>query len=110
MFNCLVSRLSLALLVLGAVAYAAEWNVLVVPEIEMPGHSLAVLAAYPGLSCTDEPLSLRPFLKGPNIEEVFCAGNEKVHEFLQDVLAEVITLFPSPFNHMGVKWMREAAD
>jgi hexosaminidase len=95
------------------VAYAAERNVVVVPEIEMPGHSLAALAAYAGLSCTGEALSIHPFLKGPNIhEEVFCAGNEKVYEFLQDVLTEVITLFPAPFIHIGgdevpkTRWMK----
>ncbi len=84
------------------VAYAADRKVLVIPEIELPGHSLAALASYPNLSCTGGPVSIHPFLQGVNIhEEVFCAGNEKVYEFLQDVLTEVVELFPSPFIHIG---------
>jgi hexosaminidase len=81
------------------VAYAKKHYITVVPEIEMPGHALAALAAYPEYSCTGGP-----FLVG-NIwgvlEDVFCAGNEKTFEFLQDVLTEVFDLFPGEIIHVG---------
>ena len=81
------------------VAYAASRHVTIVPEIEMPGHALAALASYPELSCTGGP-----FHVGAHwgiYEDVYCAGNEKTFEFLENVLAEVIELFPSPCVHIG---------
>jgi hexosaminidase len=68
----------------------------------MPGHSLAALAVFPALSCTGGPFEIHPFFEGPHIhEDIFCAGNDDTFHFLQDVLAEVIALFPSDFVHVG---------
>ncbi len=73
------------------VAYAAERHITVIPEIEMPGHSEEVLAAYPQLACSGKPYT--------NAD--LCIGNEATFEFLQNVLAEVIELFPSKQIHIG---------
>lgn len=81
------------------VAYAAKRYITVVPEIEMPGHSVAALASYPELGCTGGPYSVRN--KWGIAEDVYCAGNEKVFTFLKDVLDEVLALFPSTFIHIG---------
>jgi len=81
------------------VEHAASRFVTVVPEIEMPGHSMAALASYPELGCTGGPYKVRTFW---DIEEnVYCAGNEKVFEFLEDVLTEVMALFPGRYIHIG---------
>lgn len=81
------------------VKYARNRYITVVPEIEMPGHSVAALAAYPELSCTGGPFEV---LKIWGIsEEVYCAGKEETFEFLQNVLDEVIELFPSEYIHIG---------
>lgn len=81
------------------VAYAASRFITVVPEIEMPGHAMGALASYPELGCTGGPYKVRPFW---GIEEdVFCAGNENVFGFLENVLDEVLSLFPSEFIHIG---------
>ena len=81
------------------VAYAKSRYVTVVPEIEMPGHSVAALAAYPELSCSGGPFEVST-VWGPK-KDVYCAGNEKTFEFLQNVLSEVCELFPSEFIHIG---------
>ncbi len=81
------------------VAYAASRFVTVVPEIEMPGHSVAALAAYPHLSCTGGPHEVAN--RWGVFHDVYCAGNDQVFDFLQDVLDEVIELFPSPYIHIG---------
>jgi hexosaminidase len=81
------------------IAYAAERFVTIVPEIEMPGHSQAALASVPGLSCRDQKFKVLTHW-GVN-QEVYCAGNEKVFEFLQDVLTEVAELFPGGYIHIG---------
>jgi len=81
------------------VAYAAQRFITVVPEIEMPGHSLAALACYPDLSCSGGPFEVQT-LWGVH-KEVFCAGNERTFAFLEDVLSEVLDLFPSPYIHVG---------
>lgn len=81
------------------VAYAAARHITVVPEIEMPGHTEAVLAAFPHLGCTGGPYAVRQ-LWGIS-KEVFCAGNDRVFEFLEGVLEEVLELFPSEFIHIG---------
>lgn len=81
------------------VAYAAKRHVMVVPEIEMPGHSVAALAAYPHLSCTGEPLKVET--NWGVFKDIYCAGNDSTFIFLQDVLSEVIELFPSPYIHIG---------
>ncbi|MEP0848246.1 MAG: family 20 glycosylhydrolase [Phycisphaerae bacterium] len=81
------------------VAYAKSRYVTIVPEIEMPGHCLAALAAYPELSCTGGPFEVRT--EWGVEENVYCAGNEKTFEFLESVLAEVIDLFPGQYIHIG---------
>jgi hexosaminidase len=81
------------------VAYASERHITIMPEIEMPGHSMAALAAYPELSCTGGPFKVACRF-GPTWD-IFCAGKERVFEFLQNVLDEVMALFPSPFVHIG---------
>ncbi len=73
------------------VKYAADRYITVIPEIEMPGHSEEVLAVYPQLSCTGKPYT----------SSEFCIGNEETFEFLENVLAEVIEIFPSEFIHVG---------
>jgi hexosaminidase len=70
-----------------------------VPEIEIPGHSLAALAAYPQLSCTGGPFSVPEAWGNP--ESIYCAGNEQTFKFLEDVLSEVADLFPGPYIHIG---------
>jgi hexosaminidase len=81
------------------VDYAKKHFITIVPEIEMPGHSLAALAAYPELSCSGGPF--RVGTEWGIFYDVYCAGKEKTFEFLQDVLTEVIDLFPSEFVHIG---------
>jgi hexosaminidase len=81
------------------VAYARSRHVTIVPEIEMPGHSVAALAAYPELSCTGGPFKVST--RWGVHEDVYCAGNERTFEFLEGVLSEVIDLFPSEFIHVG---------
>jgi hexosaminidase len=81
------------------VKYAQDRYITVVPEIEMPGHALAALTAYPELSCTGGP-----FKVGQTwgvFDDIFCAGNEQTFAFLQDVLTEVMPLFPSKIVHIG---------
>ncbi|HDT12722.1 MAG TPA: beta-N-acetylhexosaminidase [Candidatus Aminicenantes bacterium] len=82
------------------VAYAASRHITVVPEIEMPGHAMAALAAYPELSCTGGPFTVKPGGYWP-ITDVFCPGREATFEFLEDVLREVVALFPGPYVHIG---------
>lgn len=81
------------------VAFAQSRFVNVVPEIEMPGHSLAALAAYPELACTDGPFEVGT--RWGVYADVYCAGNEKSFEFLEKVIDHVVTLFPGPFFHVG---------
>jgi hexosaminidase len=81
------------------VDYARKRFITIVPEIEMPGHSLAALAACPELSCSGGPFKVGT--EWGVIYDVYCAGNEKTFEFLQDVLTEVIELFPGDFIHIG---------
>jgi hexosaminidase len=81
------------------VAYAAERHITVIPEIEMPGHATAALAAYPELGCTGGPYEV--ITRWGVFEDVFCAGNDKTFEFLEDVLTEVTELFPSQYIHIG---------
>ena len=81
------------------VEYARQRYITVVPEIEMPGHSLAALAAYPEYSCTGGPFKVRT--KWGIEPDVYCAGNDQTIAFLQDVLTEVLALFPSEFIHIG---------
>ena len=82
------------------VEYAATRNVMVIPEIEMPGHTSEVFAAYPELSCRGTYIPVNPGSYWPNVD-IFCAGKEEVFGFLEDVLGEVIELFPGPYVHIG---------
>lgn len=81
------------------VAYAKELHITIIPEIEMPGHSRAALAAYPELSCTGKKQEI------PNnwgvFKDIYCAGNDKTFEFIEDVLDEIIDLFPGSYIHIG---------
>ena len=81
------------------VAYAKERFITVVPEIEMPGHSLAALASYPELSCSGGPFKVGTEWGVNN--DVYCAGSEKTFQFLEDVITEVVALFPGQFFHIG---------
>ena len=81
------------------VAYAKEHFITVVPEIEMPGHALAALAAYPDLSCSGGPFKVGT--EWGVMNDVFCAGQEKTFQFLEDVITEVAALFPGQFFHIG---------
>lgn len=81
------------------VAYAADRNITVIPEIEMPGHATAALAAYPEYSCTGGPFTVEN--KFGVHKDVFCAGNDKVFDFLENILTEIMALFPSEYIHIG---------
>jgi hexosaminidase len=81
------------------VAYAKERFITIIPEIEMPGHALAALAAYPELSC-DASKTYEVGTKWGVYDDVFCP-NENTFAFLQDVLTEVMDLFPSKYIHIG---------
>lgn len=85
------------------VAYAAERQIEVVPEIDMPAHSNSALAAYPHLACpvVKEYIGVLPGLGGRNSEIIYCAGNDSVYAFLQDVMDEILELFPSRYIHIG---------
>lgn len=92
------------------VAHAAKLHITVVPEIEMPGHSRSVLAAYPDLACGDTrtevdrffdfPMGATTFPMVPG-NNVFCAGDEDSFRLLEGVLAEVMEIFPSRYIHCG---------
>lgn len=81
------------------VNYAQSRFITVVPEIEMPGHSTAAIATYPQLSCTGGPFEVGT-LWGI-YKDIYCAGNEDTFRFIEDVLSEVIELFPSKYIHIG---------
>jgi hexosaminidase len=81
------------------VEYARQREVMIVPEIEMPGHSMAVIAAYPELSCRGESVEVR--LEGGVSPYNLCPSNEKVYDFIADVFDEIVEIFPSPYIHIG---------
>ena len=81
------------------VGYAADRHVRVVPEIDVPGHTSAMLAAYPELSCSGDPVPLRT---RPGIyRTALCPGKEAVYKVLREVFAEVTALFPDRYVHVG---------
>lgn len=81
------------------IKYAADRQITIIPEIEMPGHALGALASYPHLGCRGEGYKVRTTW---NIsDEVFCVGRETTFDFLEDVLDEVCDLFPSEYIHIG---------
>ncbi|WP_204376154.1 glycoside hydrolase family 20 protein [Hymenobacter coccineus] len=81
------------------VRYAAARHITVIPEIEMPGHALAALAAYPALGCTGGPYQTATFWGV--FDDVYCAGNEATFSFLEGVMDEVAAIFPSRYLHIG---------
>jgi len=87
------------------ITYAKERNITVVAEIEMPGHSMAALAAYPELACdlpARQPFEVHLFWEGTQgFSPPLCAGNERVFEMFGEILSEVMELFPSEFIHVG---------
>ena len=83
------------------IAYAAQRNVTIVPEIEMPGHVASAIAAYPFLSCTQKPQLPMTGGNYSNLSSNYCPGNEEVFTFLENVLDEVIALFPGQYIHIG---------
>ena len=99
------------------VKYAADRYITIVPEIEMPGHGSAAIAAYPSLSCFPEEPTIKYFPKnckwggdstGKQVQQtwgvfsdVFCAGKDETFKFLQDVIDEIIPLFPGKYIHVG---------
>lgn len=84
------------------VQYASAKYVDIVPEIDVPGHSLALIASYPGLSCTKTPqqvLAGDPW--NPSRTNVLCVGNDSVYRYLDVIFEEIASLFPSQYIHMG---------
>lgn len=81
------------------VEYAAARGITIIPEIDLPGHMLAALTAYPKLGCTGGPYEV--WQRWGVSDDVLCAGREETMQFLEDVLAEVADLFPSEYFHVG---------
>lgn len=84
------------------VAYAQARNITIVPEIEMPGHSQAAMAAFPELSCHPSVhFGISGDFYANKVEGNYCAGNDAAFNFIQDVLTEVMAIFPSKYIHVG---------
>lgn len=81
------------------VAYAAERHITVIPEIDMPGHMLAALASYPELGCTGGPYQVGHYWGV--YKDVLCVSNERIYQFVEDVLTEIMEIFPSDVIHIG---------
>ncbi len=81
------------------VAYCKERHIDVIPEIDLPGHTMAIIASYPELSCEKEKIDV--CMKQGIFADILCAGNEKVYEFIFELLDEIIPLFPSEYFHIG---------
>ena len=81
------------------VKYAAERNITIIPEIDLPGHMVAVLATYPKLGCTGGPYKVRE--TWGVAEDVLCAGNDETYDFIKNILEEVTEIFPSEYIHIG---------
>lgn len=79
--------------------YAAQRHIEVVPEVDIPGHTVAILAAYPELSCSH--LRTDTVVVGHTTNRMVCAANERSYEVLTDVISELAALFPSPYIHLG---------
>ncbi len=92
------------------VAYAADRHITVIPEIDMPGHMQAALTAYPELGCTGGPYEV--WKMWGISDDVLCAGNDATLQFIDDVLGEIIQIFPSEYIHVGgdecpkVRWQQ----
>ena len=83
------------------IAYAQEHFITIIPEIDLPGHQLAAITTYPELGCTGGPYEV--WTQWGVSDDVICAGNEKAMTFLEDVLGEVIDLFPSEYIHASIR-------
>ena len=84
------------------VRYAKARGIEVIPEIDMPGHALSMIAAYPDLACVDEPVEVATRYGVTDFsKKLFCAGSEKTFEFLFALLDEVLEVFPSSYVHIG---------
>lgn len=81
------------------VDYAAARGITIIPEIDLPGHMLAALAAYPELGCTGGPYEV--WTRWGVSEDVLCVGKEETFKFLEDVLSEICDIFPSKYIHIG---------
>ncbi len=81
------------------VAYAAERYINIIPEVDLPGHMLAALASYPEFGCTGGPYEVEK--TWGVFDDVLCVGNEQAMQFLEDVMTEVVELFPSEYIHIG---------
>lgn len=81
------------------VKYAQERYITVIPEVDLPGHMLAALAAYPEMGCTGGPYEVCP--RWGIFEDVLCIGNDQTMQFLKDVMNEIIEIFPSKYVHIG---------
>ena len=81
------------------IAYAADQHIIIIPEIDMPGHMQGALHAYPELGCTGGPYEV--WTQWGVSDDVLCAGNDEVLKFIEDVLGEVVELFPSEYIHVG---------
>ena len=82
------------------VAYATARGITVIPEIEMPAHAMSAIAAYPELSCHKRPIGVPSGAVWP-ITDIYCAGQEETFDFIEEVLTEVLALFPSQYIHVG---------
>ena len=82
------------------VAYATKRGITVIPEIEMPAHAMSAIAAYPELSCHKRPIGVPSGAVWP-ITDIYCAGQEETFDFIEEVLTEVLALFPSQYIHIG---------
>jgi len=81
------------------VAYAAARGITIVPELDLPGHMVAALASYPELGCTGGPYKVRQ--TWGIAKDILCAGNEDAFKFIEDVLTELMDIFPSEYIHIG---------
>ena len=81
------------------VEYARQRHITVIPEIDMPGHTLAALAAYPELGCTGGPYEVGH--RWGVYKDVLCLGKESTYKFVQDVIDEVVDIFPAKYFHIG---------
>lgn len=81
------------------VTYAASRQIETIPEIDMPGHTSAIIASYPELSCSGDETEVKN--KGGIYTQILCAGNEKTMQFIYELLDEIIPLFPGRYFHIG---------
>jgi len=84
------------------IRYAAERHVTILPEIDIPAHSLALISSYPNLSCTQLPYSVNPGARPPIREDnALCIGTASIYMMLDKIITEVAALFPNPYIHIG---------